>query len=215
MCCASRFPDCLTRLNSIQKQHARIQQRKKYAESVISEAVRRFSVAEIAKPPRRLKNAQNPFKSVSDLGVLLDKICQRATSNDPVKLNDMMMDYYTLLEDRLAGKITQISSGFASYDGEDGWRILSGDVKYFGGSAGMGKTAFALALARNVAEHGTALFLSMEMPKKQICDRNMAALAKSPAGLAKATRLCRSERGRILAQRHSSRSADKQHESLH
>lgn len=176
------IPDCLTRLNSIQSNTPGYSNVKKYAESVISEAVRRFSVAEIANHLEGIKTAQNPFKSVSDLGVLLDKICQRATSNDPVKLNDMMMDYYTLLEDRLAGKITQISSGFVCYDGKMGGGFERGTLNILAARPGMGKTAFALALARNVAEQGTALFLSMEMPKKQICDRNMAALAKVPLG---------------------------------
>jgi replicative DNA helicase len=44
----------------------------------------------------------------------------------------------------------------------------------------MGKTALGLALARNVAEWGSAGFLSMEMPKAQINDRNIAAMGQIP-----------------------------------
>ena len=44
----------------------------------------------------------------------------------------------------------------------------------------MGKTAFGLALCRNVASWGAAGFLSMEMPLQQVNDRNIAALGKIP-----------------------------------
>lgn len=49
------------------------------------------------------------------------------------------------------------------------------------GRPAMGKTAFGLALARNAADNGeTSLFLSMEMPRRQVMDRNVSALAKVP-----------------------------------
>lgn len=41
-------------------------------------------------------------------------------------------------------------------------------------------TAFGLGVARNVSFEGSALFLSMEMPKEQVCDRNIAALGQIP-----------------------------------
>lgn len=174
------LPDCLITLNRIQSSTPGYANIKKYAESVLFEAVRRFSSSEIANQLEAIKTAQNPFNAVSELIGLLDRITARQTVQEPVLLNDLMSSYAELLEKRMSGEIRPTATGFPSLDEKLAGGFEKGTLAVVAGRPGMGKTAFALALARNVSFEGKSLFLSMEMPKSQICDRNIAALGKLP-----------------------------------
>jgi replicative DNA helicase len=56
--------------------------------------------------------------------------------------------------------------------------IRRGEVVLIAARPKVGKTGLALAIARNVAESANVLLLEMEMPRAQLHDRNMAALAR-------------------------------------
>lgn len=81
------------------------------------------------------------------------------------------------------GTIRPVSTGFDDVDDLLGGGLERGTLTVVAGRPGMGKTAFGLGLARNTADNGeVSLFLSMEMPRRQVMDRNISALSRVPLG---------------------------------
>lgn len=89
---------------------------------------------------------------------------------------DVALEYIDILEDRRKEK-KGISWGFPGLDSTVGL-IMPGRVYYVGARPAMGKTAFALTVAQNIAKRGTPLyFASMEMMTEHIMDRNVSMTA--------------------------------------
>jgi replicative DNA helicase len=78
------------------------------------------------------------------------------------------------------GRIKPVSTGFADLDRKMGGGMARGTLIVVAGRPAMGKTAFGLSVARNVSEDGVAAFWSMEMPRKQVMDRNVSAIGRLP-----------------------------------
>jgi len=110
----------------------------------------------------------------------LDLISSSASSQEPVEFQESLTNYVELLQARMDGTVKPIATGFVDLDKRLDDGIERGTLTVLAARPGMGKTAFGLALARNVAEWGSAGFLSMEMPKAQVIDRNIAALGRVP-----------------------------------
>lgn len=110
----------------------------------------------------------------------LDLISSSATSQEPIEFQESLTNYVELLQARMDGTVKPIATGFIDLDKRLDGGIERGTLTVLAARPGMGKTAFGLALARNVAEWGSAGFLSMEMPKAQVIDRNIAAMGRVP-----------------------------------
>jgi replicative DNA helicase len=80
----------------------------------------------------------------------------------------------------MEGTIRPVATGYADLDRQLQGGIERGTVTVVAGRPSMGKTAFGLGIARNTAEQGVSLFLSMEMTKTAVNDRNISALGKIP-----------------------------------
>ena len=110
-------------------------------------------------------------------------IRQGKTSNAPSKLRDIIVnEVYDRLQ-KLTGEDKDLYKGFTT-----GWadldKILTGlnrsDLILIGARPAMGKTSFALNLARNVAALGKrkVLFFSLEMTKEQLAMRVLGTEAR-------------------------------------
>ncbi len=110
-------------------------------------------------------------------------IRQGKTSNAPSKLRDIIVnDVYDRLQ-KLTGEDKDLykgfTTGFADLD-----KVLTGlnrsDLILIGARPAMGKTSFALNLARNVAAVGKrkVLFFSLEMTKEQLAMRVLGTEAR-------------------------------------
>ena len=84
---------------------------------------------------------------------------------------------YTLIENRAASKIPPgLPCGFHSLDNLTGG-LMPGEMTVLAARPGVGKTAFALNVAVNVAAQGkTVLVFSLEMPREQLMIRLMASM---------------------------------------
>jgi replicative DNA helicase len=81
----------------------------------------------------------------------------------------------------MAGLHRPIATGYTHFDELMGGGLERGTLTVAAGRPGMGKTAFGLGIARNVAiAGGVSAILSMEMAAAQINDRNMAAIGGIP-----------------------------------
>jgi replicative DNA helicase len=110
----------------------------------------------------------------------LERLSQGAAGKDPKRFSDSLTSYVELLQARVDGSIKPISTGFLDLDLRLDGGFERGTLNVLAARPSMGKTAFGLAMARNVAEWGSVGFLSMEMPFSQVNDRNVAAMARVP-----------------------------------
>lgn len=175
-----RIPECLILLNSIANSVGSSSNILKYSEIIEDKAIKRALVMIGREIEDVVATGQNSAACVDLVASKIDALIQRQTIQEPNRLDDMLGDYVTLIEDRHSGKIKPIATGYAALDEKLGGGIDRGTVTVVAGRPAMGKTAYGLGIARNVSEWGTSLFLSMEMPKEQVCDRNISALGKIP-----------------------------------
>ncbi|OYO30218.1 DnaB-like helicase C-terminal domain-containing protein [Janthinobacterium sp. PC23-8] len=125
-------------------------------------------------------SAQPAAMCIDTMAGRLDALAQKKTSSDPEWICDMMGDYMQVLTDRLEGKIKPISIGHVHLDEQLDGGLERGTLTIVAARPAMGKTALGLGIARNVSQDGAALFLSIEMARTQVSDRNVSALGKIP-----------------------------------
>jgi replicative DNA helicase len=173
-----KINDCLPYLNQIAQNTGSAANIGRYAEIVTDRAVKR---AIVALGREMQEGSAEPSEAILDrLASKVDALAQKKTKQEPQRMADMLTDYVEVIQARMEGKIKPIKTGFADLDSRLDGGLERGTLTVVAGRPGMGKTAFGLCIARNVAEWGTAAFLSMEMDKDQVSDRNVAALGHIP-----------------------------------
>lgn len=176
----STIDNCLGYLVSLTNNTASSVNIARYADIVIEKAIKRDLIAlGCDLQDSGHSNEQTPAL-LDRAAARIDALSQKKTKQEPILLSDSLGNYVALLEDRMAGKIKAIQTGFADLDARLQGGLERGTLTVVAGRPAMGKTAFGLAIARNVSEWGSAGFLSMEMPLSQVNDRNIAALGKLP-----------------------------------
>jgi replicative DNA helicase len=110
----------------------------------------------------------------------LEGMAQERARTEPVMACEDLGNYFDQLQAEVEGTISAIPTGFVDLDEKLGGGLRGGELIIVAGRPAMGKTAFALNIANAVAETGGALVLSMEMPKAQLHQRNVAMLGRIP-----------------------------------
>lgn len=126
--------------------------------------------------------------SIEDSAVLVDrasskleKLAEARIKQEPVRAADEMLGHVEELERRREGIGTKaISTGFEDLDKRLSGGMRRGELIVVAARPKMGKTAFALNVANNIARDHAVLVLSMEMPKSQLHDRNLASIGHIP-----------------------------------
>jgi replicative DNA helicase len=119
---------------------------------------------------------------IEDAQRRLDAMADAGDDAEPVKASEDMGAYVDVLEARRAGVSAGMSTGFPDLDRMLSGGLRRGEVVLIAARPKVGKTGLALAIARNIAETANVLLLEMEMPRAQLHDRNMAALARISLG---------------------------------
>jgi replicative DNA helicase len=172
--------DCLPYINQIAGSVGSAANIGRYAEMVIDRAIKR-SLAALGGEMQEV--SLEPAAAVVDrFAAKLESLAQRKTKHEPQRLSDMLGSYVETIQDRMDGKIKPIATGFADLDKRLGGGFSRGTLIVAAGRPAMGKTALGLCLSRNVAQWGTSLFLSMEMARDEVNDRNISALGKLALG---------------------------------
>lgn len=116
---------------------------------------------------------------VDRAGSMLERLAEAQVRQEPVRAAEEMSDYIEELERRIeGGGAKPISTGFPDVDKRLSGGVRRGELIVVAARPKMGKTAFAQNVSNNVSIEHSALFLSMEMPKKQLHDRNIASLGR-------------------------------------
>lgn len=177
-----RIEDSLPYLNSMAQNTPSSANIGRYASIVRDRAMKRGLIA--------LGNefADLGATSAEDAGVLVDrasskleKLAEARIRQEPVRAAEELAAHVEELQNRLDGKgVKAISTGFPDVDKRLSGGMRPGELIVLAARPKMGKTAFALNLAANIAEDRSVLVLSMEMPKAQLHDRNLANLGHIP-----------------------------------
>lgn len=131
--------------------------------------------------------ADSAVSSPDDSAALIDRASSRleqlAVSRirvDPVRVADEMAAHIELLERRMEGGVSAIPTGFPALDRKLSGGMRRGELIVLAARPKMGKTALAINIACNAAVDYAVSVLSMEMPRMQLHDRNLAALGRIP-----------------------------------
>lgn len=153
----------------------------RYADLVRAAAQRRALAAMASEVLEATQGPADPAQIIDAAQSKLEAIAEQRVKSEPVKAGDDMLRYIEELQKRADGKgVKAIPTGFVDLDKKMMGGIRRGELWIVAARPKMGKSAFAFNLALNAAEEYSVLILSMEMPRDQIHDRNVAALGKIP-----------------------------------
>ena len=124
----------------------------------------------------------NASQQIDAAQMLLAKLATVKNKRDPQHINQSLAEYLTLLTDLSEGKNPAISTGLTGLDRILNGGIRRGEMMVIGARPKHGKTALALALARNMARDYSVLFISQEMPVMQLMHRHTAAMGTVDLG---------------------------------
>lgn len=176
----SDFVDCMTYLNGVAQNTPSSANIARYADMVIESAIKRALVALGGEIQDITAAPQSAGACVDIIAAKLEALAKRKTKQEPMRIADMMGNYVDVIQQRMDGKIKPIETGFKDLDSRLDGGLERGTLTVVAGRPGTGKTALGLCFARNASEWGTSLFLSMEMARDQVNDRNIAALGHIP-----------------------------------
>jgi replicative DNA helicase len=175
-----KVEDCLVYLNQIAQSVPSSANIGRYADIVIDRAVKRSLAAVAMEMGEAAGGVETADEIVDRYAAKIESLAQKKTKQEPQRISEMLGNYVEVIQARMDGKIKPIQTGFRDLDNRLDGGLERGTLTIVAGRPSMGKTAMGLCLARNVADWGTSLFLSMEMPRDQVNDRNIAALGKLP-----------------------------------
>lgn len=177
----SKVEDGLKYMATLRMSAASAANIKHHAEIVLDKAAKR-ALAAIACEMQELAASHEDSSACVDLvASKLEALAQRRTQHEPKLIGDTMVDYLTMIQNRMAGLHKPIPTGYTHFDELMGGGLERGTLTVVAGRPGTGKTAFGLGIARNVAiNDGFSAIFSMEMAAAQLNDRNMAAIGKIP-----------------------------------
>jgi len=150
-----------------------------YADMVRDRAQRRGVLALASELSDRAHTGiGEPISTLIDYGQgELEKLSAARGRVEPQHVADGLQRFVEDLRQQAAGVMPKaISTGFAELDRKLSGGLRRGELIVIAARPKMGKTAFAMNVASHVAVHGQALFLSMEMPKRQLLQRQVASL---------------------------------------
>lgn len=153
----------------------------RYSEMVRAAAQRRALAAMASEVAEDSQSQIDPAQIIDKAQSTLEAIAEQRTKSEPIKAKDDMLRYIEELQRRADGEgVKAIPTGFADLDKKMMGGIRRGELWIVAARPKMGKSAFAFNLALNAADDYSVLVLSMEMPRDQIHDRNVAALGHIP-----------------------------------
>ncbi|QMV32382.1 replicative DNA helicase [Ralstonia phage Hyacinthe] len=150
----------------------------RYAAVVRDKAVKRQLLTLAADVPEMVVGSDEARIVVDRVQSKLEALAQQRVKSEPVRASDDLGNYFDQLQAEAEGTVKAIPTGFQDLDAKLGGGMRGGELLIVAGRPAMGKTAFALNICNNVAWEYSALVLSMEMPKAQLHQRNIAMLGK-------------------------------------
>jgi len=176
-----RIADCLPYLNALAQNTPYSANIARYAAIVRDRAIKRGLIAlghEVA--DQAASSRQDAALLLDQASSKLEQLAVARIRQEPVKAGADLYHHIEELERRREGGSRAISTGFAGVDDKLSGGLRGGELVVLAARPKMGKTAFALNLACHIAHSHSVLVLSMEMPRMQLHDRNLASIGRIP-----------------------------------
>lgn len=172
----------LIRLNAIAQYVPSAANLRRYAE-IVSDKFQSRRLAKAAAEIMEMATAPGkPSEQIDKAQMILAKLATVKNKRDPQHINQSLAQYLALLTDLSEGKNPAIATGISGLDKLLNGGIRRGEMMVIGARPKHGKTALALALARNMAREYAVLFISQEMPVMQLMHRHTAAMGSVDLG---------------------------------
>jgi replicative DNA helicase len=127
-------------------------------------------------------SAEPPTALIDKAQMKLARLATVRKRKDPQHITQSLPAYLALLQDLSEGKNPAMPTGIHGLDRVLNGGLRRGEMMVIGARPKHGKTALALALARNMAHTKNVLFISQEMPILQLMHRHTAALGSIDLG---------------------------------
>ena len=127
-------------------------------------------------------SSESAAEQIDKAQMMLAKLATAKSKREPQHINESLVDYLALLNDLSDGKNPAIPTGIDGLDRLFNGGLRRGEMMVIGARPKNGKTALALALARNMARTYSTLFMSQEMPVNQLMHRHTAAAGSHDLG---------------------------------
>lgn len=156
---------------------------RRYAEIVSEHHRRRQLVAAADEIAQLAWDEKTPPAAQLDAAqMLLARLATVRAKREPQHITESLAAYLGLLQDLSEGKNPAIPTGIGGLDRILNGGLRRGEMMVLGARPKHGKTALALALARNMARQYGVLFISQEMPLSQLMHRHTAAMGSVDLG---------------------------------
>jgi replicative DNA helicase len=173
----------LERLTALAQYMPSVGNVRRYAEIVRDHHQRRQLIAAVDTIATEAFDQATPTARVLDKAQMaLAKLATVRAKREPQHITASLADYLQLLQDLSEGKNPAIPTGIAGLDRVLNGGLRRGELMVIGARPKHGKTALALALARNMAHEHGVLFISQEMAVSQLMHRHTAAMGSVDLG---------------------------------
>lgn len=155
----------------------------RYAEIVRDKAIKRGLIAfgkEVTE--QAMSGSEEALVILDHASSRLEKLAVARVRQEPVLARDDLAAHLTELGNRLEAGSKAIPTGYPDLDRRLSGGLRRGGLYVLAARPKMGKTALAGNIACNVARDYCAGMLSMEMPRSELHDRNLASLGRIPLG---------------------------------
>jgi replicative DNA helicase len=177
----AKVPDCMRYLNEMAQSAPSSAHIGRHAAIVRDKAIKRGLIRYGREIAEAAANSPDEATALVDqASSVLEKLARARTRTEPVRAADELTAHVQEIERRMDGNSKAISTGYPALDQRLSGGLRGGDLIVLAGRPKMGKTALALNIGCNVAETEPVLIKSMEMPKSQLHDRNLATLGRIP-----------------------------------
>ena len=172
----------LTEINELAQYVPSASNLRRYAEIMIDRHQSRKLMQAAAEIHDLSTEIGNASQQIDAAQMLLAKLATVKNKRDPQHINQSLSEYLALLTDLSEGKNPAITTGLSGLDKILNGGIRRGEMMVIGARPKHGKTALALAVARNMARDYSVLFISQEMPVMQLMHRHTAAMGTVDLG---------------------------------
>lgn len=149
---------------------------RRYAEAVQdAHRLRQLIDAGTAMADSAMDSGASAGQEIDKAQMALAKLASTRTKREPQGMSAALAEYLQHLQDLSDGLNPAMATGISEFDRLLNGGLRRGELLVLGARPKHGKTALALAIARNMAVRHGVLFLSQEMPVKQLMHRHAAA----------------------------------------
>lgn len=177
---ADKMTDAMQYLNQIAQNTPSAANIVRYVGLVRDTALRRAMIAETSRIAEMAvnPNGKTAVQVLDAAQSAIATLAETRSTRDPIKASDAMLAHVDVLEGRVERKITGLKTGFTQLDEICTGGFNRGALVILGARPSMGKTAFSLNMAANMALDYSVLFLSQEMTNGELLDRMNAQLGR-------------------------------------